>query len=160
MTTPGLGGKSKQELVREANQRRQEKINTAKEREEVRQEKFRVEREKKMARDKEKAERQQKADKEREEHKEKLRKARERAKKNQTIDTKKMMMTTTPPTCETEQLVKKFKMNKSYKSKLASSHRDETSNEWDPTNMKAAVEGYHAQQLPDWPVLTPKLSIR
>ena len=51
-------------------------------------------------------------------------------------------------------------MNKSYKSKLASSHRDETLNEWDPANMKAAVERYHAQQLPDWSVLTPKLSIR
>ena len=157
----GLGGKTKEDLVREANQRRQEKIKAAKEREDVKQEKLRVEREKKMARDKEKeevkqeklrverekAEKQQKSDKEREKCMEKLRKGRDRA--NQTRQT-----------YETEPPVKKFKMNKSYKSKLASSHRDETLNEWDPANMKAAVERYHAQQLPDWPVLTPKLSIR
>ena len=70
------------------------------------------------------------------------------------------MMMTTPLTGKTKPPVKKFKMNKSYKSKLASAHRDETLNEWDPANMKAAVERYHAQQLPDWPVAQPKLSIR
>ena len=67
---------------------------------------------------------------------------------------------TTPLTGQTEPPVKKFKMNKSYKSKLANAHRDETLNVWDPVNMKAAVERYYPHQLPGLPVTQPKLSIR
>ena len=73
------------------------------------------------------------------------------------------MMTTTKLTTtdmETEPLPKKYKVNKSYQSKISSAYRDQTLNEWDPANMKAAIERYHAQQLPDWPAFHPKLSIR
>ena len=67
---------------------------------------------------------------------------------------------TTMMTHETEPPLKKYKVNKSYQSKMSSAHRDQTLNDWDPANMKAAVERYHAQQLPDWPAAQPKLSIR
>ena len=77
--------------------------------------------------------------------------------------TTKTMMTMTKLTMtdmETEPPPKKYKVNKSYQSKISSAHRDQTLNEWDPANMKAAIERYHAQQLPDWPAVHPKLSIR
>ena len=90
--------------------------------------------------------------------KEKLKAARERI--DQTMPNAKPTTMTKPMMGETKPPLKKYKVNKSYKSKISSVHRDQTLNEWDPANMKAAVERYHAQQLPDWPAVHPKLSVK
>ena len=67
---------------------------------------------------------------------------------------------TKPMMSKTKPMPKKYKVNKSYQSKISSAHKDQTLNDWDPANMKAAMERNHTQQLPDWPVVHTKLSIR
>ena len=79
-TTPGLSGKSRQELVDEANQRRLEKIKAAKEREEVKQQKLREDRERRTAKKKEQADREKEKQRELQLQQEKLKAARDKTK--------------------------------------------------------------------------------
>ena len=79
-TTPGLSGKSRQELVDEANQRRLEKIKAAKEREEVKQQKLREDRERRAAKKKEQADREKEKQRELQLQQEKLKAARDKTK--------------------------------------------------------------------------------
>ena len=44
--------------------------------------------------------------------------------------------------------------------KAASAHKNQVLNDWEPDDMKAAIDQFAAQQLPDWPKDRPKLSIR
>ena len=163
VTIPGLGEKSRQDLVDEANSRRQEKIQAAKEREAKKQESLREQRERKAAKKREEDERQKEKKEEEAMQQEKLKAARQREKQTTSMMTTKTTMTMTKPTMtdmETEPPPKKYKVNKNYQSKISNAHRDQTLNEWEPANMKAAIERYHAQQLHDWPAVHPKLSIR
>ena len=168
-----FGGKSRSELVQEAKQRRLVKIQNAKDAAETKRQEAMA---KKLKKDNVKMlENERKLEKQREEEqrKAKLVSARQRTNNQQTesqgrqTESQHASSTASKPTSLLVPQKKKKKQKtsqhfplKTHRAKAASAHKDQVLNDWNPEDMKAAIDQFAAQQLPGWPANTPKLSIR